>query len=231
MKKEKLQLKISKSGDDQDISEDQLKQINEEICDIEAEEHFNKLSDNVKHLVDDTENLNAIKMWKLRKKVCPKKIEPPVAKKNEKGEIITEVSRLKDLYKSTYQKRLQHRSIKPKLIEMYNLKMYLFNLRLEVTKQVKSESWSEEDLLKVLKSLKREKCPDSHGLIYELFRPEIIGNDLLQSLLMFCNEVKAQMTIPKFLTYTDITSFYKSRGEKMILKMIVVCFLYLKSGQ
>ena len=38
-------------------------------------------------------------MWKLRKKICPKKVEPPVAKKDENGDIISEPSQLKKLYK------------------------------------------------------------------------------------------------------------------------------------
>ena len=55
-------------------------------------------------------------------------------------------------------------------------------------------------------------------LIYELFRPEIIGSDLFQSLLMFCNKVKTQLMIPKFLTFTDITSVYKLKGKKNSLE-------------
>ena len=35
----------------------------------------------------------------------------------------------------------------------------------------------------------RNKSADSHGLIYELFRPEIIGEDLFSSLLMLCNKL------------------------------------------
>ena len=71
-----------------------------------------------------------------------------------------------------------------------------------------------ENLLKVLKSLKRNKSADSQGLIYELFRPEIIGKELLQSLLILCNNVKSQLLVPSFLTFTDITSIYKQKGER-----------------
>ena len=71
-----------------------------------------------------------------------------------------------------------------------------------------------ENLLKVLKSLKRNKSADSQGLIYELFRPEIVGKELLQSLLILCNNVKSQLLVPSFLTFTDITSIYKQKGER-----------------
>ena len=92
--------------------------------------------------------------------------------------------------------------------------MELFTLRLCVTRNVKSDNWSEDNLIQVLKKLKKNKSSDSQGLIYELFRPEIIGSDLFSSLLMFCNNVKSQLMIPEFLTFTDITSVWKSKGQK-----------------
>ena len=104
--------------------------------------------------------------------------------------------------------------MKPDLEKMHVLKMELFILRLEVTTKVKSDNWVEADLIKVIKSLKKNKSSDSQGLIYELFRPEIIGCDLFTSLLMVCNNVKSQLMIPEFLTFTDMTSIYKSKGKK-----------------
>ena len=105
-------------------------------------------------------------MWKLRKKICPKKSEPPVAKKNDRGEVISEPMELKKLYESTYKKRLEHRMIKPELTNLFNLKMNLFSLRMEVTKNIKSKIWSQDDLLKVLKCLKNRKsyhhCHHNH---------------------------------------------------------------------
>ena len=72
--------------------------------------------------------------------------------------------------------------------------------------------------MKVLKGLKKSKSADPHGLIYELFRPETIGSDLFTSLLMFCNSVKEQLVIPNFLTFTDVTSIYKQKGDRSDLE-------------
>ena len=217
-KRENLQIKISRlnslNSDEYKILYDQLEKVNNDIAEKEAEDNFKIVFENVKHLENDTENLNAIQMWKLKRKVCPKKSDPPTAKINDCGEIISEPTALKKLYENTYKKRLAHRKIKPELADLYERKMYLFNSRMEICQKVKSRNWTEFDLIKVLKSLKKNKSCDSHGLIYELFRPEIIGRDLLQSLLIFCNNVKTQLCIPEFLTYTDITSFYKNKGAK-----------------
>ena len=102
--------------------------------------------------------------------------------------------------------------------KMYTRKMELFQLRLRVCKNMKSKSWTKLDLLKVLSSLKKNKSAHSHGLIYELFRPENMGSDLLESLLMLCNQVKDQQTIPNIMLLTDITSIYKGKGPKMVKK-------------
>ena len=94
--REKLQLEISRLDDqEQSLLKDKLKDLNYENADIEAEDNYNIVHENVKHLVDDTENLNAIKMWKLRKKICHKKVEPPTAKLSESGEIVSEPTKLK----------------------------------------------------------------------------------------------------------------------------------------
>ena len=196
------------------LLETKLKSVEAEISEINYEKNFNIVKDNINHLVDDTENLNCIKMWQLKKRICSKSPDPPIAKLNEQEELVTESSQLKQLYEATYKKRLKHRVMKPELEQMYILKMELFTLRLCVTRNVKSDNWSEDNLIQVLKKLKKNKSSDSQGLIYELFRPEIIGSDLFSSLLMFCNNVKSQLMIPEFLTFTDITSVWKSKGQK-----------------
>ena len=65
---------------------------------------------------------------------------------------MTHSQQLKELYKNTYRKRMEHREIKPELRKMYELKMNLFELRVKVTKERKCGDWSPNNLLKVLKS-------------------------------------------------------------------------------
>ena len=153
-------------------------------------------------------------MWELKKKLGAKKKDPPVAKMNENGKLVTNAVQLKELYRNTYQKRMEHRKMKPELMNMYTMKMYLYELRLLVSKETKCANWTESDLKKVLKNLKKKKSADADGLIYELFRPEIIGQDLFKSLLMLCNKVKAELAVPSFLTQTSITSIFKNKGNR-----------------
>ena len=42
----------------------------------------------------------------------------------------------------------------------------------------KSDPWTEDDIRKVLKSLKNDKCRDPLGLVNEIFKPPTAGDDL-----------------------------------------------------
>ena len=70
---------------------------------------------------------------------------------------------------------------------------------------------------KVLKSLKKNKSQDPHGLINDLFMPGVIGSDLKKSLLALLNGVKGYCHIPEFVQWANITSLYKGKGEKLDL--------------
>ena len=74
------------------------------------------------------------------------------------------------------------------------------------------------DLIKVLRELKLNKSRDPHGLINEIFKPGVIGNDLQNSILILMNKVKAQTAIPEFMEFANIVSIYKGRGEKSSLE-------------
>ena len=157
-------------------------------------------------------------MWKLKRKVCPKHTDKPSAKINKKGEFVTDKEKLKELYVETYKERLRHRDVHAGYETMYSLKMYLFGIRYEVSREVKSSDWTDDELSKVLKSLKCNKSGDHFGLIYEIFKPDIINQDMFSSLLLLCNKVKSQLLIPKFIEYTDITSIYKNKGSRFDLE-------------
>ena len=105
-KRELLKRRISNLGDlnydEKEKLDEELNKVEKEIAEVDAEENFKFVKENVKPLVDDTENLNCVKMWQLKKKLCKKKSEVPIAKKDENGKLVTEHSKLKQLYETTY---------------------------------------------------------------------------------------------------------------------------------
>ena len=215
----------SKNKDEQYISKliDKKRVVNgqeEESIEKElSEKIFEKnrkiILEQVGGMVDNTSNLSRIKMWKIKQRVCPKTDNNyAVAKKNDKGELITEKSELKDLYTVVYKSRLKHREIKTDYLKLKELKNALFEFRLKLAKLRISESWKYSDLMKVTKNIKKNKAADPKGLINELFKPGVAGSDLLKSLLMLCNQVKDECEIPAFMKMTNITSIFKNKGSK-----------------
>ena len=63
-----------------------------------------------------------------------------------------------------------------------------------------------DDLEKVLKTLKKDKCRDSRGLVNELFSTKVAGAHLKTSLLMLFNESKEKQEIPKFMKVANISA-------------------------
>ena len=97
------------------------------------------------------------------------------------------------------------------------MKEKLFQLRLNNSANNKSDPWTEVKLKHVLRSLKNHKARDPWGLIYELFKPQWIGDkadDMYNFLLCLFNGMKTNLCIPKFLIYANITSIFKKRRKK-----------------
>ena len=129
-----------------------------------------------------------------------------MAKIDSNSDLIGNTEYLKILYADTYKERLKHRAIKPNYEQLKQLKENLYSIRLKLAKQRKTNPWTEYELLKVTSQLKTKKAADPMGLIFEIFRPEVAGSDLFQSLLLLCNQAKEECEIPKFLELTNISS-------------------------
>ena len=101
---------------------------------------------------------------------------------------------------------------------MYESQQGLLEKRLLITKDIKSADWSEEDVMRTLKSLKNGKCKDPLGLVNEIFKPPIAGTDMVQSLLIMMNKIKNQVKIPEIFRLKNISAIYKNKGVKSDLE-------------
>ena len=63
--------------------------------------------------------------------------------------------------------------------------MKIFNKILSKVKENKSKPWTKDKLITVLKHLKKGKARDPHGLINDIFKPDIAGSNLIDGLLLF----------------------------------------------
>ena len=130
------------------------------------------------------------------------------------GNLISGRNNLKELYRTTYQDRLSYKPIKEGWEMIENIKNYLFKERMKLSSMIKLDPWDVEKVKNICKKLKRGKARDRDDLIFELFKPEVAGNDLLISITKMFNEIKETLNIPNFLQKVTITSLYKNKGMK-----------------
>ena len=198
--------------------EAELENIENQINDIIAEENRSKVLENFKNLSSPDGLVNTNGMWSIKRKIFPKNKETlPFAKQNFDGKLITSQENLKTLYLETFIHRLRSRPIKNELIWLKEMKEELSAERIKLSKLSRTPPWSLGDLRKVLKSLKKNKSRDPHGLINELFQPGVIGEKLESSILTLLNRVKQEISFPDFMEFANIVAIYKGRGEKSSL--------------
>ena len=64
---------------------------------------------------------------------------------------------------------------------------------------------------------KKNEVRDPHGWVYELFQGGVIGQDLKASLLVLGNKIRSNISFPEFMEWSNITSLYKGKGDRLDL--------------
>ena len=136
--KQKLLIELGKLAGGNIDGQNQLKRnidmIENEISIICSEQNSKIVKEHLAELSNNEDQVCRLNMWRLRQRLCPRNIDPPMAKKDANGQLVSEPVKLKQLYVSTYKKRLRHRDIRPEYKQIESLKNYLFNIRLSVAK-------------------------------------------------------------------------------------------------
>ena len=155
-------LSKAESRDDFHAQEDiksSLNEVIEQIASLCCEKNKKITEEYLKSQSDAIEGFSQPNTWKLKKKLAPKNtIDPPAAKQDKFGNLVTDKEGLEALYLDTYIQRLKPNKIADGLEELKSLKEYLFDLRLKYSRRIISKDWEMEKLDKVLKSLKNGKA-------------------------------------------------------------------------
>ena len=180
-------------------SQVKINDLNEIISDFEAKENRKIIMENFKYFSDNPESVNLSQMWKIVKKLWPKcGTTLPTAKKNHRGKIVSGPHELKKLLAKEYKERLRSRPVRPDLLEFEGRKKMIFKMKMKLAESTKSPEWTMSDLDRALRDLKRNKSRDNEGFINELFKPDVIGNNLKMSLLLMFNKAKKKHDLPIF---------------------------------
>ena len=132
-------------------------------------------------------------MWKLKKKLFPKKsCTLPAAKVNYQGKLVTEPKELTKLLGEEYGRvRLRKRPTHPQHILGKQIRNKILKLKLEIASRRKTPPFKMEDLENVLKSLKSKKARGPEGLSRTIFKSSVIGSNLKYSLLTIFNKLNS----------------------------------------
>lgn len=149
-----------------------------------AVENSKKIREQVQNLSNLNGSFSGNMLWKVKQKVCRRTTDPPMAKKDSNGNLITAPECLKRLYQTEYTYRLRHRDIRPSYAILKELKEELWERRLKIMREVPSDDWSPDEVQKVLTSLKSNKARDPLGYANELFKPGVCGTDLVNAITM-----------------------------------------------
>ena len=234
-RRKKLKSKQNMSEKD----DDEMENIEETIAELVQEGNRRKVFETFSEIDGGDGNLSQPGVWKAKQKLFPK-VKPslPVGKKNLKGQLITNPEELKSLYLNTFKFRLRHRPVQPGYENLLKQQEELFKLRLEISKKKKTPPWEMKALEEVLKGLKSGKCRDPEGMIREIFKEEVMGDDLKASLLILLNKIKETGIMPQFMNVVNISAIYKGKGEYtdlesergifivMILRTILMKMIY-----
>ena len=116
---------------------EEVKSVTENIANKLLEEGRSKAY-HFKKYCDKGSTLNVTEMWKLKKKMWPKKASPlPVAKRDPKGKLVSAPTDLRRLLQKEYQERLRQRQHHPSLKTSKKLRKRLINLKRALSKKKK----------------------------------------------------------------------------------------------
>ena len=207
-------IKHAQTAEERHKLEDKLQEVEDKISEDCETEHYEKITSQLQSITNNDGTTNTTGVWRLRQKMFPKPIEHLTAKRDKKGNLVTDPEALKEIYIDGYVDRLQHRKMIPELLKLKTLREELFHQRLTLSKENKSPKWTMDDLDQALRHLKERKATDPTGLVNELFTIQNIGEDLKESILILMNKIKENFQHPKFMSMANITSLWKRKGAK-----------------
>ena len=197
-----------------EVAQKKLEEVEEYLNKWYYEKNFDTAKEYIDGVKNDRGEFSQLKLWKLKQKLCPKPCDPPMAKKDKEGNIITSPGLLKKLYLETYKERLRNRDMKEELMEVYFLKEELWQSRMIELNANKTEPWSIQETRKAIKSLKKNKTKDPNGIINELFMNGCAGEDLENALVKLIAGVKETHHFPEYMLRENITTIYKNKGSR-----------------
>ena len=102
-----------------------------------------KIVENFKSLSENPENINVQQMWKLSKKLWPKSgTTLPIAKRNQRGKIVTGPREIRNVLAREYKDRLRSRPLRPDLKDLKKRKKLIFKMKIKLAQAKSIPDWT-----------------------------------------------------------------------------------------
>ena len=136
----------AKSDIGRQFIEKHIQNLDKKIMKLSATKNARIINDHLSQFQTPEGSFSQTGLWKVKRKLLSRQTDPPMAKKDAEGNLITGIEALQNLYIQTYSDRLKHQEMKKEFLENYQFKTLLWNERMKSIKKVKSEPWTNEDL-------------------------------------------------------------------------------------
>ena len=100
--------------------------------------------------------------------------------------------------------------MKDEFEEIFEIKNLLWKKRFGLLKEKISKPWSLNDLEKVAKTLKNNQTRDPNGMLNELFKENVMGQDMKSAVLQLMNRIKEKFELPEYMQIANISTLYKN---------------------
>ena len=171
------------------------------------EKEWEKLREVLKGL--DTSERNT-QIWKQMKRAYPNKTKPvPTGVMNIEGKVITNPKEKRKVILDHFTHRMRKRPVMDEIREISDLNEQLCQKGLKLAKNVRSQPFTIEELEATLKTLIKGKSRDPDMLVCDIFKEDVLGEDLKMSLLVMFNKMKQETKIPECIRTANITMIHK----------------------
>ena len=124
-RKVKTDIINAKTSAERHLLEDKLQHTEEVISAACQAKNYEKIKEQLQSISNKNGTTNCTNVWRLRRKIFPKPAERLTGKKDNKGDLVTNPERLKEIYINAYLERLKHREMTPGLLKLKTLRKAL----------------------------------------------------------------------------------------------------------
>ena len=165
-------------------------------------------------------------MWKEFKKLgSHKKNLPPTTIINHDGKLLKDVTEIVvEAERQEIVERLRRRPVRNEYNNLDRADNDIFRKAMTISRYNLVDNWNISELEEVIDKLDTKKCRDNDGISNSVYKPDTIGENLKQCILIMFNKMKNGRIIGSFLKRTNVKLINK-KGSPLLLKNKCVIFL------